>query len=73
MIISIFTIILISRINMVPGDPLLLNNINWLGFDDLKSTGNYQWVDGSKGTYTYWAPGEPNNHANREHCGEVRV
>lgn len=31
----------------------------YFGFSDAVQEGNWQWVDGTPVTYTYWAPGEP--------------
>ena len=44
----------------------------WIGFTNLLSSDNYEWVDGSAVTYTNWYNGEPNNVNDREHCGEIR-
>ncbi|KAM8828848.1 secretory phospholipase A2 receptor isoform 3-T3 [Spinachia spinachia] len=34
----------------------------WTGLNDLFVTGMFSWSDGHVVTFTYWAPGEPNNH-----------
>ncbi|XP_069566819.1 macrophage mannose receptor 1-like, partial [Brachyistius frenatus] len=34
----------------------------WTGLNDLVVTGMFAWTDEFLVTFTYWAPGEPNNH-----------
>uniref|UniRef100_A0A3Q2YSV6 C-type lectin domain-containing protein n=1 Tax=Hippocampus comes TaxID=109280 RepID=A0A3Q2YSV6_HIPCM len=34
----------------------------WTGLNDLLVSGMYVWSDHHMVTFTYWAPGEPNNH-----------
>ena len=44
----------------------------WIGYTDMlpygggKGTKQYGWITGCSSTYTYWAPGEPNNRGNNE-------
>ncbi|XP_045209803.2 macrophage mannose receptor 1-like isoform X2 [Mercenaria mercenaria] len=45
----------------------------WIGMNDLNSHVGYHWVDGTGFGYFNWAPGEPNNVGEYEHCGEVIV
>lgn len=33
----------------------------WIGFNDIGSEGNWQWVSGEQVTWTHWAPGQPDN------------
>ncbi|KAJ8306911.1 hypothetical protein KUTeg_014995 [Tegillarca granosa] len=41
----------------------------WIGLNDLITDMSFQWIDGSKVTYTNWATREPNNfHNRREDC-----
>ncbi|XP_021354593.1 macrophage mannose receptor 1-like isoform X2 [Mizuhopecten yessoensis] len=41
----------------------------WIGLNDQLIQNNFQWSDGSKVTFTAWAPREPNNFAgHREDC-----
>ncbi|XP_066301808.1 alpha-N-acetylgalactosamine-specific lectin-like [Branchiostoma lanceolatum] len=41
----------------------------WIGLHDQLEEGSFQWVDGSAlGTFTSWAPGEPNNFDGIEDC-----
>lgn len=44
----------------------------WIGLNDRRSEGNYQWSDGSPFDYEGWDTGEPNNAGN-EDCGELRT
>uniref|UniRef100_A0A3P9HN46 C-type lectin domain-containing protein n=1 Tax=Oryzias latipes TaxID=8090 RepID=A0A3P9HN46_ORYLA len=37
------------------------NNL-WTGLNDLLVPGMFTWSDDFEVTFTYWAPGEPNNH-----------
>uniref|UniRef100_A0A672G8W2 C-type lectin domain-containing protein n=1 Tax=Salarias fasciatus TaxID=181472 RepID=A0A672G8W2_SALFA len=34
----------------------------WTGLNDLAFSGLFMWSDEHLTTFTYWAPGEPNNH-----------
>ncbi|XP_066502466.1 lymphocyte antigen 75, partial [Hoplias malabaricus] len=44
----------------------------WIGLNDLGFSGYYMWSDNHEATFTYWAPGEPNNHLGfDEHCVEM--
>ncbi|XP_066285699.1 pulmonary surfactant-associated protein D-like [Branchiostoma lanceolatum] len=41
----------------------------WIGLEDRRREGRFEWVDGTRlGWYNYWAPNEPNNFSNYEHC-----
>eukprot|EP00058_Branchiostoma_floridae_P013879 XP_002599367.1 hypothetical protein BRAFLDRAFT_200104 [Branchiostoma floridae] len=41
----------------------------WFGLHDRREEGSFEWVDGSAlGTYSSWAPGEPNNLFGKEDC-----
>lgn len=40
----------------------------WLGMDDMKKEGTFQYSDGGQITYTKWHPGEPNNDQGLEDC-----
>ncbi|XP_069120617.1 macrophage mannose receptor 1-like isoform X2 [Argopecten irradians] len=41
----------------------------WIGLNDKLVQNDFQWSDGSKVTYTAWAPREPNNfYGHREDC-----
>ena len=31
----------------------------WIGYNDLKAEGQWEWISGEKTIYTNWAPGEP--------------
>jgi len=37
------------------------NRLLWIGFNDVVSEGRFGWTGGEPVTFTYWAPGEPNN------------
>uniref|UniRef100_A0A8C2YX08 C-type lectin domain-containing protein n=1 Tax=Cyclopterus lumpus TaxID=8103 RepID=A0A8C2YX08_CYCLU len=44
----------------------------WTGLNDLFVTGMFTWSDDHMVTFTYWAPGEPNNHDGfTEDCVEM--
>jgi hypothetical protein len=43
----------------------------WMGFNDRASEGTWVWEDGSPVTYTNWYPGEPNDVAFNEDCGQL--
>ncbi|XP_078617300.1 alpha-N-acetylgalactosamine-specific lectin-like [Branchiostoma floridae x Branchiostoma japonicum] len=41
----------------------------WFGLHDRRVEGSFEWVDGSAlGTYTFWAPRQPNNTWGKQHC-----
>ena len=42
----------------------------WIGFNDKRVEGKFEWSNGSPATYTYWNSGEPNNLYN-EDCAEL--
>eukprot|EP00794_Sanderia_malayensis_P019118 gene19117-21035_t len=48
----------------------------WLGFNDLKVEGQFEWSDGSPVTYTNWfvydGKKEPSNTGNKEHCASIQ-
>ena len=39
----------------------------WLGATDEVRENRWEWVDGSKGTFTKWDPGQPKNKNGEEH------
>lgn len=44
----------------------------WIGLNDLGFSGLFSWSDHHEVTFTYWAPGEPNNHLGfDEDCVEL--
>lgn len=44
----------------------------WTGLNDLAVPGMFTWTDEHMVTFTYWAPGEPNNHDGfSEDCVEM--
>lgn len=44
----------------------------WTGLNDLGMQGFFTWSDQHWVSFTYWAPGEPNNHASvKEDCVEI--
>ncbi|KAL4617320.1 macrophage mannose receptor 1-like [Arapaima gigas] len=44
----------------------------WTGLNDLEFQGFFSWSDRHEVKFTYWAPGEPNNHAGfKEDCVEM--
>ena len=40
----------------------------WMGLSDLHQEGKFKFVDGSKLSTNFWAPGEPNDYLNNEDC-----
>ncbi|KAK3582968.1 hypothetical protein CHS0354_027084 [Potamilus streckersoni] len=43
----------------------------WIGATNLNVRSGFQWIDGNGFAFINWAPGEPNNVNNNEHCGEM--
>ncbi|KAL3836968.1 hypothetical protein ACJMK2_022370, partial [Sinanodonta woodiana] len=43
----------------------------WIGANSLNVRSGFQWIDGNGFAFLNWAPGEPNNVNNNEHCGEM--
>ena len=43
----------------------------WLGFNDKRVEGKFEWSDGSRVTYTYWNRREPNDNRGGEDCAEL--
>jgi Ca2+-binding RTX toxin-like protein len=39
----------------------------WIGLNDVKQEGKFEWVSGEPVTYTNWTPGEPNNASNEDY------
>ena len=39
----------------------------WIGYTDEANEGQWRWLNGWRGTYSNWYPGEPNNWENSEH------
>lgn len=42
--------------------------VYWIGLNDIKREKNFQWIDGQKAGFRYWARGEPNDYRNAEDC-----
>ncbi|XP_022088512.1 macrophage mannose receptor 1-like [Acanthaster planci] len=40
----------------------------WIGLNDWRNEGGYEWSDGSVVQYTYWHTGQPNDSGGREQC-----
>ena len=41
----------------------------WIGCNDLQQEGRFVWVHNNQPVvYSHWAPGEPNNSNNDNHC-----
>ena len=41
----------------------------WIGMTDQHLEGNWSWVDQTQLDYERWAPNQPNNFAQGQHCG----
>jgi hypothetical protein len=50
----------------------LVGDAVWLGFSDRDDEGVWLWEDGYTGSYTNWAPGEPNDSGGQD-CAYVDV
>lgn len=45
----------------------------WIGLNDLGMQGFFTWSDQHWVSFTYWAAGQPNNHAGfKEDCVEIQ-
>ena len=46
----------------------------WIGANDIKKEGQFQWSDGSLFSFTFWWSGEPNNKGSRgpEDCVQLK-
>ncbi|XP_034020975.1 ladderlectin-like [Thalassophryne amazonica] len=42
------------------------NHVAWIGGNDMRKEGKWEWVDGSRFSYTFWCPDEPNNLENED-------
>ncbi|KAL3879775.1 hypothetical protein ACJMK2_032061 [Sinanodonta woodiana] len=43
----------------------------WVGTTDVASEGQWSWLNGVRVTASFWAPGQPDNWANKENCGDL--
>ena len=60
------------HISDIPLCPPVATNDVWIGLNDLDFSGYFVWSDHHEVTFTYWSPGEPNNHLGfDEHCVEM--
>uniref|UniRef100_A0A8C9YYS3 C-type lectin domain-containing protein n=1 Tax=Sander lucioperca TaxID=283035 RepID=A0A8C9YYS3_SANLU len=63
---------LVSILSMKEQSWLETTSDVWTGLNDLVVTGMFTWSDDHMVTFTYWAPGEPNNHDGfSEDCVEM--
>ena len=51
---------------------ILLCSICWIGLNDLRAEGNFQWSDGSSFVYQKYSNKEPNDFYGQEDCIEIR-
>ncbi|NOT36141.1 MAG: HYR domain-containing protein [Saprospiraceae bacterium] len=49
----------------------LMGQTAWIGANDERREGNFEWVDGSQVTYFNWATGQPNNGGGNEDYVEL--
>jgi hypothetical protein len=40
----------------------------WIGLNDIVTTFNFQWIDGSTSNFRNWYPGDPTNTGGVEYC-----
>jgi hypothetical protein len=46
----------------------------WIGlFEPAENEGQWQWIDGTRATYTHWNQGEPNDTDEAEDCAEWKL
>ncbi len=43
----------------------------WVGTTDISSAGKWNWLNGREITSVFWSPDQPDNWANKEHCGDL--
>ncbi|XP_013880207.1 galactose-specific lectin nattectin isoform X2 [Austrofundulus limnaeus] len=51
------------------------NKRTWVGANDAVKEGGWLWSDGTKfdKTYSFWAPGEPDNRGGNQNCMEINM
>uniref|UniRef100_A0AAR2JFM0 C-type lectin domain-containing protein n=1 Tax=Pygocentrus nattereri TaxID=42514 RepID=A0AAR2JFM0_PYGNA len=63
---------LVSIMSLTEQSWLETTNDVWTGLNDLDFSGYFTWSDHHEVTFTYWSPGEPNNHLDfNEDCVEM--
>uniref|UniRef100_A0A3P8TTK6 C-type lectin domain-containing protein n=1 Tax=Amphiprion percula TaxID=161767 RepID=A0A3P8TTK6_AMPPE len=63
---------LVSILSLTDLFPFPASSDVWTGLNDLITPGFFMWSDELLVPFTYWAPGEPNNHAGfSEDCVEI--
>lgn len=57
------------------GSPIELNaEAYWIGLSESEENeGAWQWVDGTRASYTHWNEGEPNDDGQNEDCAEWKL
>eukprot|EP01083_Nonionella_stella_P216240 777523_1 len=69
-----------DAVSLLPNNPdVMAVRTAWIGLNDIKQEGVWEWVDGSECTVNndncteLWDEGEPNNqHEQGENCGQIR-
>jgi len=49
----------------------LVNQFAHIGLTDEGTEGNFRWINGAAVNYTNWREGQPNNHNNNQHYGQL--
>ncbi|KAL5011654.1 hypothetical protein ScPMuIL_010205 [Solemya velum] len=49
------------------------HTVFFIGMNDLKKEGKFEWLDGEEVDFTNWAKGEPNNYGAGEDCTSIRT
>ena len=45
----------------------------WIGLNQEPTSRGYSWSDGTATEYTFWGPGQPDDHRGEENCAAMRT